>query len=183
MNVPEEHVLKTLERVFRDPVRHFVWNWNWKASLFSSTCRGLLFFATNAPAGLESATRAMAIEFLFRAIASGVLGSLTQALRFSRPRIAALLLLPAFGHAAEYIVHFQAGTPRLGASVLGSVGFTVLTTAFNLFAMRRGALIVGPGQGSLVADLSRLPRLMAAFVLAVLPARCRKPPLDNASSI
>jgi hypothetical protein len=45
---------------------------------------------------------------------------------------------------------------------------TMVTTSFNLFAMRRGALIVGEGAHSLLADLRRLPRLIVAFVDSVV---------------
>jgi len=163
----ETHVLSVLADIGRHPIRHLVRNWNWKASVCSSVCRAAIFFALNAPAGLGAATRAMMTELIFRAVASGTLGSLTQALRHSRPRLAALVILPAVGHAAEYLVHLQAGTPRLGASIAASLAFSVLTTAFNLFAMRRGALIVGPGQQSFASDLARFPALVMAFATSV----------------
>jgi hypothetical protein len=169
----ELRVSAILADVLRHPVRHFITNWNWKASLTSAICRGVIFYALNTPAGLDWATRAMVTEFAFRAAASGVLGSLTQALRFGQPRYAALLILPGIGHLAEYIVHRQAGTPRLAASVIASIAFSVLTTAFNLFAMRRGVLIVGPGRQSLRADLARLPALIVAFVAAAVPRGAR----------
>jgi hypothetical protein len=170
MSSPGPHVLTVLADVARHPVRVFVRHWNWKASLFSSVCRASIFFATNVAEGLGPASRAMATEVVFRAIASGILGSLTQALRDSRPRIATLVVLPALGHAAEFVVHFEAGTPRLGQSVAASVLFSVVTTAFNLFAMRRGALIVGPGSQPLLSDLARMPRLFGGFVAACLRA-------------
>ena len=59
-----------------------------------------------------------------------------------------------------HVVHALAGTPRLGAGMLGSIAFSCMTTAFNLFAMRRGAFIVGDGRGSLASDLRRLPALI-----------------------
>src|SRR5262245_47130936 len=117
MQSDEPRVGTILADVCRHPVRHFIANWNWKASLTSAICRGAIFFGLNTPAGLDWATRAMLTELVFRAVASGVLGSLTQALRYGRPRYVALLLLPALGHLAEYVVHRQAGTPRLAASV------------------------------------------------------------------
>lgn len=164
MRLPEDHVFAILADVVRHPVRYCVWNWNWKSSVSSALCRAAIFFCLNTPAGLDSALRAMTTELIYRSIASGVLGSLTQALRHSRPRVAALLLLPAVGHGFEYLVHLQAGTPRLGASIAASIAFSVITTSFNLFAMRRGALIVGQGRQSFVADLARLPALIVAFV-------------------
>ena len=44
----------------------------------------------------------------------------------------------------------------------------MLSTGFSLFAMRRGALVVGPGCASLAEDLRRTPRLIGAFALAVI---------------
>lgn len=161
---PETDVLGVLADVGRHPIRHLVRNWNWKSSVCSSVVRAAIFFALNTPAGLEPATRAMMTELIFRALASGVLGSLTQALRYSRPQLAALVVLPALGHIAEYVVHSHAGTPRLGASIAASLAFSVLTTAFNLFAMRRGVLIVGPGQRSFTSDMTQLPALFLSFV-------------------
>jgi hypothetical protein len=172
VRLPEDHVLAILADVVCHPVRHCVWNWNWKSSVSSALCRAAIFFCLNAPAGMDSALRAMMTELIYRAIASGVLGSLTQALRHSRPRLAALLLLPAIGHLFEYLVHLQAGTPRLETSIAASITFSVITTSFNLFAMRRGALIVGQGQQSLLADMARLPGLIVAFVVCgVRPLR------------
>jgi len=156
--------------VLRHPVTELVHNWNWKSAILSSGCRALIFFAANAPAGVGAGVRAMLTELLFRACASGLLGSLTQTLRSAQPAwaaaVAALLIMPAAGHLAEYAVHAAAGTPRLAASLSASIGFTCLTTLFNLFAMRRGVLIVGAGQRPLREDLRLLPRLFAAFVIA-----------------
>ena len=169
----DEHVATVLCRVARHPIDAFIWNWNWnwKSSLFSSLCRGLIFLTMNLPAGAELATRAMTTEIVFRAVASGVLGSLTEALRHARPRLASILILPAVGHLAELAVHMRAGTPRLGASVTASIAFSVVTTAFNLFAMRRGALIVGAGRQRLRDDMRQFPSLVAAFVGCLLPRR------------
>ncbi|HXG53809.1 MAG TPA: hypothetical protein VNJ03_00380 [Vicinamibacterales bacterium] len=157
-----------LRDALRHPVTHFVRHWNWKAALISSVCRATIFFVMNVPAGMEAGVRALVTELLFRAVASGVLGSLTQTLRHARPAwhgaVAALLIMPAVGHAAEYAVHRLAGTPRLSHSMFVSVAFTCFTTTFNLFAMRRGALIVGAGQRSLAHDLRAMPRLIAEFV-------------------
>lgn len=144
--------------------------WNWKAALLSAATRGVLFFAVNATAGLDAGLRALATEFVFRAGASGFLGSLTQSLSAVEPAwrraIAALLLLPAAGHLAEYAVHSAAGTPRPAASVGASVAFTCVSTLFHLFAMRRGVLIAGPRGCSLNDDLRSLPRMVGLFALS-----------------
>ena len=46
------------------------------------------------------------------------------------------------------------------------MAFTVVSTAFNLYAMRRGALVVGADGASLVTDLCRMPRLVLSFLAA-----------------
>jgi hypothetical protein len=42
--------------------------------------------------------------------------------------------------------------------------FTILSTTFNLFAMRHGALIVGRERRSLLSDLAVMPRLVVMFI-------------------
>ena len=54
------------------------------------------------------------------------------------------------------------------ASLTVSVVFTAISTLFNLFAMRRGVLIVGEGRGTLLADLRQIPRLVVLFVASIL---------------
>jgi hypothetical protein len=50
--------------------------------------------------------------------------------------------------------------------MLSSVVFTTLSTLFNLYAMRRGALLVG-GQGrGFGSDLRALPGLIGGFLVA-----------------
>jgi hypothetical protein len=146
--------------------------WNWKSALLSAACRSVVFLAVNLPVGLPAGLRSMATEFMFRTIASGLLGSLTQ--RCARlplspgHSMAAIVAIAATGHLAEFLVHWTAGTPRLAASIGASMAFTVVTTAFNLFVMRRGTLIAGPGGDSLVADLRRLPRLIFDFIQSLV---------------
>jgi hypothetical protein len=147
-------------------MRRLVLVWNWKSAVTSSVLRAGVFFVVNLPVGLLPGLRAMLTELIFRGIISGIFGALTQAFSRARRPWIALLILPALGHAGEFIVHWSAGTPRLGASIAASVAFSVLTTSFNLFAMRRGALVVGHGGQTLRSDLRRLPGLFAAFAVA-----------------
>jgi hypothetical protein len=160
----------TIRQVFadlmRDPVQTFVINWNWKSALTSSLCRAGIFFAVNLPAGLTPGLRAMTTEFLFRGIASGVMGTMTQAFARARNSWVALVILPLLGHTLEYLVHRSAGTARLGQSIAASLAFSVLTTSFNLFAMRRGALVVGDDQQSLLDDFRQLPGLFVSYLRA-----------------
>ncbi len=138
--------------------------WNWKSALTSSVWRASVFFSTNLPAGLGAALAASRTEFLYRAVAAGFYGALTARLaRCHNPRVGtatALVVLPLLAHSLEYLVHRWAGTERLASSMVASVAVTVATTRFNLFAMRRGLLLVGPGRGSLGSDVRRLASLL-----------------------
>jgi hypothetical protein len=161
--------------LWRNPQETLLRRWNWKASLFSSLCRGGLFFAVNAGAGLEAALGAMYAEFAYRSVTAGFYGAITQQFRRAAPRwLAASVVgmgVPLVSHAIEFTVHWLRGTPHLQTSIAASVGFTVISTLFNLHAMREGILVVGDGGGSLFADLRSLPRVIFSFVM---PNRTRR---------
>jgi hypothetical protein len=144
--------------------------WNWKAALFSSTLRAILFLLANLSAGWRAATGAMAAEFLYRAVTAGFYGAITQAFRKAEPAWAAAIstvaLVPLVSHALELTLHLARGTPKIITSLIASVVFTVVSTLFNWYAMRRGALVVGEDTGSIVDDLKQLPRLICEAVSA-----------------
>lgn len=139
--------------------------WNWKSALFSAMARAALFFAANLSAGLHPAIAAAQTEFLYRAVAAGFYGSLTEyfsSMRASRgTTLAAVVVVPAVAHAVEFLVHRASGTPKLGTAVLVSIAFSLVTTRFNLFAMRRGLLL---GGRSLAVDIRALAALGRASV-------------------
>ena len=145
--------------------------WNWKSAVTSATGRALLFFAVNRGAGVDAGLAALQTEFVFRVVTSGFYESLTQALSRLRPArtgmLLALLVLPVVSHGLELLVHWQRGTARLGASLAASVSVTVISTAFNVFAMRHGVMTVGPGSASLASDLRRTPALLASFAVTL----------------
>ena len=151
----------------RHPIARIVRRWNWKSALLSSLFRATIFFTANLSAGLDAAYAAMLTELVFRGITSGFYGGLTQSFRHATPHwlasIAMMVLLPFCTHVSEFLVHWLRGTERLAESLTLSVAFTVISTLFNLFAMRRGVLIVGEGRGSLLADLRQIPRLIVLF--------------------
>jgi hypothetical protein len=150
------------------PYEYLVRRWNWKAGVISGMLRGGIFFTANLSAGREAAMGAMLAEFCYRILFSGGIGSLTEAMRKCEPAWAASLLasvlLPVLGHLVEFTVHYLRGTPRLGTSVAASIGFSALSTLFNLYAMRRGFLVVGGERRTLLQDMAALPRLLAGFV-------------------
>jgi hypothetical protein len=142
--------------------------WNWKAALLSSLYRGGLFFAVNLGSGVHSALGAMFAEFAYRGATAGFYGALTQAASRSGPRRAAAVAagIVLLSHGVEFTVHWLRGTPNLRGSIAASACFTLLSTLFNLHAMRRGVLVTGSQGASLWADLRALPRVFGSFLLA-----------------
>ena len=164
-------------RLVRHPVRCLIRRWNWKSAVLSSLVRSGIFLAANAGAGASAAWSAFLTELVFRAGTAGFYGAMTQAFRDVEPpwtgTLAAVVILPLTAHTLEFFVHWERGTARLAASMAASVGFTVISTAYNLYAMRQGALIVGEGSESIWRDLGRTPRLIAAFVVSLARGRAR----------
>lgn len=161
-----------LWNLVRHPVRHFISRWNWKSAVLSSAVRSTLFFVVNLQGGLPAAQAAFLTELVFRACTAGFYGALTQAFRHVRPAwqgtLAAVVLLPLSTHTLELAVHYTRGTSRLAQSIAVSVVFTAFSTAFNLYAMRQGALVVGEGRASIWEDLRRTPRLIGEFASGIL---------------
>ena len=156
--------------MLRHPWQALVRRWNYKSAMLSAVLRASIFFAANRTAGLDAAVAAMVTEFCFRISTAGFYGAVTQAFRRVEPShsgtIAAMVVLPVMAHSLEFIVHWWRGTPELVVSMSASLIFTAISTSFNLFAMRRGAFVVGADRQSLLSDLLALPRLVALFVRA-----------------
>lgn len=154
--------------ILRDPIPALILRWNWKSAIFSSLCRGIVFFFANLSSGVKAATGALIAEFLYRAISAGFYGSLTQAFRKSEPRwaatLVALIVIPGISHSIEFLLHWLRGTPNLRASIVASLIFTLISTLFNLHAMRRGVLLVGHDEKSLVEDMRLLPVTIWTFI-------------------
>lgn len=167
-----ETVAEVLIGLARHPMERIARRWNWKSALLSSASRASLFFSANLSAGLDAALAAMLTELVFRGLTAGFYGGLTQSFRHATPHwlasVTVMVLLPVCTHTTELLVHWLRGTEKLAASLTVSVIFTVVSTLFNLFAMRRGVLIVGEGRGSLLADLRQIPRLVVLFVASAL---------------
>jgi hypothetical protein len=75
--------------------------------------------------------------------------------------------MPTINHTLEYALHYASGTEKLTAGVTASISLSIVSAMFNLFAMRRGVLIVGDERASLIDDLRRMPRVVFDFVMAV----------------
>jgi hypothetical protein len=153
----------------RHPIDRLVRGWNWKSALLSSLLRGVILFFANLTAGWRPASAAFLVELVFRAAISGVYGALTEAFAAAQPAwaafLAAMVVMPITSQLLQLAVHYANGTPELARSVWISTAVTLVSTAFNVFAMRRGTLLVGEGRSTIADDLRRLPRLIHDFVL------------------
>ncbi|MBL8203133.1 MAG: hypothetical protein JNM09_02815 [Blastocatellia bacterium] len=161
-------VRDVLHALLTHPYELLVVRWNWKSAILSSIMRALLFFVANISAGKQAAWAAMYTEFIYRALTSGFYASLTQSFRHARPvwqaTLTAMVLLPLVSHSIELCIHWLRGTPKLALSILASAGFTTISTAYNLFAMRHGALVVGQEGRPLREDLRRTPAILLRFM-------------------
>lgn len=161
-------VRAVLASLCRHPFQLLIANWNWKSAILSSLIRSIIFFAANFDAGRNAALAAMLTELIYRGCTAGFYASLTQAFRHVRPvwqaNLAAMVLLPLVSHSTELFIHWVRATPNLFFSILSSAIFTSFSTAYHLFAMRNGAMIVGLDAQSLRSDLQRTPRILFQFI-------------------
>lgn len=167
------------------PMETLVRRWNWKSAVLSALTRGALFFFANLRAGLSAAVGAMLIEATFYIAVAGFYGSATEAFRRARPAwlatVVMMAVMPALNHSLEFALHWGTGTKKLTASIVASISLSMVSAVFNLFAMQRGAFIVGAERQSLIDDFRQLPRIIYDFV-TFLPRtiwQCRhRPQID-----
>lgn len=176
--------------VFRNIVHHpaqLITRWNWKSVVLAVIIRGLIYLSIYLISG-ESWTvtlSAVLVEIPFRLLTTGVAGALVQSFRKAKPiwlaNIIVSIMLPAFSHTVEFTAHYvhesyfhdvlaatKDGVTRQRTFAI-SVLFSVVSVLFNLYAMRKGALLVGAGEAtqSLKRDLMQMPRLVSEFVIAL----------------
>lgn len=158
--------------LLRQPRQAWLRRWNWKTALLSACVRGTLFFGATWQAGLRAALGAFLLEAAFYASVAGFYGALLEAFRQARPvwiaTLTMMVVLPTLNHTFEFLLHWLSGTARLQTALTASILFSLASACFNLFAMRRGVLLVGSERRSLLSDLRMLPRVAAEFLL-VLP--------------
>lgn len=142
--------------------------WNWKAATLSGIMRGSIYFFTHISLGWRAALSAMSVEFVFRVFNSGATSSIGQAFRRAQPHwLASLIVMigfPAYAHVIEFFLHTLNGDQNVNKSIVFSIVFSALSAIFNLFAMRRGALLVkDEEQQSFWRDIKKMPRIYAEF--------------------
>ena len=174
--------------LMRHPLQ-MITRWNWKAALVGALIRAG-FYLTVYKAFRENwivTLTAVVVELAFRFFTSGISGSIIQSFRRAQPEWLATLIvsitLPIFGHLVEYVTHYtqenyfqnvfaaSENNSRQKAFAI-SVLISILSSVFNLFAMRDGVLLVGAGDEtkSLWEDAKRIPALVFEFT-AYLPLR------------
>lgn len=168
-------VADVFKYLFQHPLESMVYRWNWKAAVLSAVLRSPIFFTAYLlqKQGLLIAFGAMLAQFVFRTLFGGVNGALIQAFRKVEPAWHAVLTIPlvlaAFSHLVEFIVQTTydaaTGTRGKGKAIAVSVMISVISAVFNLFAMRRGALLVkDESRQSFGRDLIRMPWLIFEFI-------------------
>lgn len=167
---PVPSVLECAADLCLNPQDVLIARWNWKSAIFSSLMRGGIFFSATASAGLSAALGAMYTEFAYRSITAGFYGAVTQNFRKAEPRWQANLVagagVPCVSHAIELAIHTARGTPNLRANILASLCFSVVSTLFNLHAMREGVLVVGANRGSIASDIRSPLRTISTFLMS-----------------
>lgn len=168
-------VLDVARYLVRHPLEMLVLRWNWKAAVLSALLRAPIFFITYVfkKDGLKLAIGAAIAQSIFRFIFGGVNGAIIQSFSKVEPAWHAVLTVPlvlaTFSHVVEYIVQTmydnQTGVNGKGKAITLSIIISAISAVFNLFAMRRGALLVkDESEQSIWRDLKRMPWLALEFL-------------------
>ncbi len=167
---PAPHrVVDVFRYLVRHPIEMLVWRWNWKAALCSGVIRSMIYLFTHLKVGWRAALGAMSVEFFFRLVVSGASGSLVQAFHNAAPlwlaTLCVMIMLPAFSHMIEFTLHTLNGDVNKGKAIIISISFSIVSAVFNLFAMRRDALLVKDDRAqSLGKDLAQMPKIVGEFM-------------------
>lgn len=161
--------------ILRHPFRTLVLNWNWKSAIISSVSRAPIFFGAYLAhkQGLRMALLAMAVQFVFRAITGGTNGAIIQSFSKIEPVWHAVVTIPivltVVMHIGEWFLQsaFDSVTGSSGktTAVLLSIFGSVVSSGFNLLAMRRGLLLVkDESQQSFWHDIKQMPWIVLELV-------------------
>jgi hypothetical protein len=167
---PAAHrVLDVFRYLVRHPIEMLIYRWNWKAAVLSGTMRSMIYLFTHIKEGWRAALGAMSVEFAFRVVTSGASGSLVQAFHRAQPvwlsTLCVMFLLPAISTIIEFTLHTLNGDVNKGKAIIISISFSILSAIFNLFAMRRNALLVkDKDQQSFLTDIAKMPAIVGEFM-------------------
>ena len=172
---PHTSVYAVARHIISHPIDTFVLRWNWKSAVLSALLRSPIFFFTYVfkKDGLKLAAGAALAQSVFRIIFGGTNGAIIQSFSKVEPAWHAVLTVPlilaAFSHLVEFIVQSaydsRTGVNGKGRAIQISIAVSAISAIFNLFAMRRGALLVkDESQQSLWRDLRRMPWIVFEFL-------------------
>lgn len=173
--VPKQSLKAVFLNLVRHPIDTLVLRWNWKAAVLSAMLRAPIFFFTYLfkKDGLKLAIGAALAQSAFRFIFGGVNGAIIQSFSKVEPPWHAVLTVPlilaTISHVIEFgvqtVYDYQNGVNGKGRAIAVSVLVSAISAVFNLFAMRRGALLVkDESQQSIWRDLRRMPWLALEFL-------------------
>jgi hypothetical protein len=159
--------------LLKHPWRGMILRWNWKAATLSALLRASIYLTAYFKHGMAEAIGVTLVLSIFRFLFGGVNGAIIQSYRRVQPAWHAVLTVPlllaALSHLIEFVVltgYDQVfGTVGKKNAILISVVVSIISAIFNLFAMRRGALIVrDESMQSFWRDLIRMPWLIFEFI-------------------
>lgn len=173
--VPKQSLKTVFLNLLRHPIDTLVLRWNWKAAVLSAMLRAPIFFFTYLfkKDGLKLAIGAAFVQSIFRFIFGGVNGAIIQSFSKVEPPWHAVLTVPLILATLSHVIEFgvqtlydnQNGVTGKGRAIAVSVLVSAISAVFNLFAMRRGALLVkDESQQSIWRDLKRMPWLALEFL-------------------
>jgi hypothetical protein len=167
---PRVAVGEALAEVLRHPFYYFIQHWNWKSALFAAINRGTIFLVATMRRGRAEISIAVLVEIVFSCATAGIYAAFTQAVRFAQPEwLAASIVavgIPSALYGFDYLAHVYTGMHNVRPAVTFATALSVVSTLFNLFMMRRGAMVVGEESQPLWRDLMRVPVLFVQFVIA-----------------
>jgi len=178
-------VFDVIVELFKHPIDALIIRWNWKSAVLSALLRAPIFFFTYLfnKDGLKLAIGAALAQSVFRLIFGGVNGAIIQSFSRVEPAWHAVLTVPlilaTFSHLMEFVVQTiydnQTGVDGKGWAIMVSVIVSAISAIFNLFAMRRGVLLVkDETQQSIWRDLKRMPWIAFEFISFPLVWRRRR---------
>ena len=165
-----QYLFQIFAFLFWHPYRIFSL-WNWKSACLSILLRTPIFVAATVRSGWRVALAAVLVECFVCAVTAGFYGALIQNLKDAKPvwltAVFITVVVPAIFQFLEAYLHWIRGTPHLRIAEAVSLFVSAISSLFNWYAMKRGALLVGVESDAFGSDLRRLPVLLFSFVKLV----------------
>ena len=142
--------------------------WNWKCAVLSAAARSLVYLVAMARTGIRGSLAVVLVEIVYVALTAGIYAGMQQKALGLRSRLLGNLIIvfavPGLSQALDWLTHRILGAPAPPRATLAVCFFAACSALFHLHVMRNGAFLTGQGR-SLLNDFSRMPRLIATFVL------------------